>query len=79
MLIDCDTCSAQGVHCADCVVSVLLNAPAQGFEIDSEEQIAFVSLAEAGLVPPLRLVPDPSGRAAGGDSPAPHRRGRGIA
>jgi hypothetical protein len=57
MLIDCDTCSAQGVHCADCVVTALLNAPPEGFEIDSEEQIAFVSLAEAGLLPPLRLVP----------------------
>jgi hypothetical protein len=36
---------------------VLLNAPPQRFELDSEEQIAFVHLADAGLLPPLRLVP----------------------
>jgi hypothetical protein len=57
MLIDCETCTAQGVHCHDCVVTVLLNAPPQRFELDSEEQIAFVHLADAGLLPPLRLVP----------------------
>lgn len=56
MLIDCDTCSVQGTHCHDCVITVLLNAPPREFELDSTEQIAFVSLAEAGLVPPLRLV-----------------------
>jgi hypothetical protein len=27
MLIDCDTCTARGVGCADCVVTVLLGAP----------------------------------------------------
>jgi hypothetical protein len=59
MLIDCDTCSVQGLHCHDCVINVLLNAPPQRFELDSDEQIAFVTLADAGLVPPLRLVPSP--------------------
>jgi hypothetical protein len=62
MLIDCDTCSVQGLHCHDCVITVLLNAPPQAgpqqYELDSTEQIALVSLAEAGLVPPLRLVPE---------------------
>jgi hypothetical protein len=38
------------------VITVLLDAPPQRFHLDSEEQIAFVRLAEAGLVPPLRLV-----------------------
>lgn len=57
MLIDCETCSGQGVQCHDCVISVLLNAPPQRFELDGDEHIAFVSLAAAGLVPPLRLVP----------------------
>jgi hypothetical protein len=60
MIIDCDTCSVQGVHCHDCVITVLLNSPPQAgpqqFELDSTEQIALVSLADAGLVPPLRLV-----------------------
>jgi hypothetical protein len=64
MLIDCDTCSVQGLHCHDCVITVLLNSPPQAgpqqFELDSTEQVAFVSLAQAGLIPPLRLVPDPS-------------------
>jgi hypothetical protein len=27
MLIDCDTCTARGSGCADCVVTVLLGAP----------------------------------------------------
>ena len=63
MLIDCDTCVGQGVHCHDCVISVLLNTPPQGVELDSDEQIALVSLAGAGLVPPLRLIPDPKRRA----------------
>jgi hypothetical protein len=27
MLIDCDTCTARGAGCADCVVTVLLGAP----------------------------------------------------
>ena len=27
MLIDCDTCTARGVGCADCVVTALLGAP----------------------------------------------------
>lgn len=56
MHIDCETCAGQGVHCDDCVISVLLNAPPQHVELDGDEQIAFVSLADAGLVPPLRLI-----------------------
>jgi hypothetical protein len=56
MLIDCDTCTGRGVHCDDCVISVLLNAPPRQLDIDGDEQVAFVSLAEAGLVPPLRLI-----------------------
>jgi hypothetical protein len=71
MLIDCDTCSAQGLHCHDCVVTVLLNSPPQRLELDSDEQIALVRLADAGLVPPLRLVPDPPGRST---DPGPPRR-----
>jgi hypothetical protein len=62
MLIDCETCSGAGRHCHDCVITVLLDAPPQRLELDSDEQIAFVSLAAAGLVPPLRLVPDPDAK-----------------
>ena len=33
MLIDCDTCTARGTGCADCVVTVLLGAP-PGWQTD---------------------------------------------
>lgn len=54
MVIDCDDCVVRGDACGDCVVAVLLGAPP---ELGSDEQRALGVLAEAGLVPPLRLVP----------------------
>ena len=60
VLIDCDTCIARGVGCSDCVISVLLNTPGP-VELDDATETAFVTLADAGLVPPLRLVSDDSG------------------
>ncbi len=60
MLIDCDRCEARGLACADCVVSVLLGMPEHGADLDGAEQRAIGVLAEAGLVPPLRLVVDAS-------------------
>lgn len=54
MLIDCDSCQMRGLACSDCVVSVLLGA--DGGRLGGEEQQAIDVLAEAGLVPPLRLV-----------------------
>jgi hypothetical protein len=56
MLIDCDRCQVRGLACSDCVVSVLLGEPAHAAELDGAEQQAIDVLAEAGLVPPLRLV-----------------------
>lgn len=57
MIIDCDGCQVRGDACGDCVVAVLLGAPP---ELEADEQRALGVLAEAGLVPPLRLVtPDP--------------------
>jgi hypothetical protein len=56
MLIDCETCVARGIACGDCVVTVLLGSPPAPLELDDEERAAIGSLAEAGLVPPLRLV-----------------------
>ena len=53
MIIDCDGCAVRGDACGDCVVAVLLGAPP---EIGAEEERAIGVLAEAGLVPPLRLV-----------------------
>lgn len=61
MLIECDTCAMRGPVCADCVVSVLLGAPAaaagEQSALDGAEQAALAVLAGSGLVPPLRLVP----------------------
>jgi hypothetical protein len=63
MLIDCDTCIARDHACRDCVVTVLLDlspsVPAP-VDLDDAERAAIGSLAQAGLVPPLRLVPDSS-------------------
>lgn len=54
MHIDCDRCEMRGLACSDCVVSVLLG-PIDS-ELGGEERQALGVLAEAGLVPPLRLV-----------------------
>jgi hypothetical protein len=66
MVIDCDTCAVRGLACSDCVVSVLLGAPPT-IELDGTQQAALNVLADAGMVPKLRLVPggaDRSGEAA---------------
>jgi hypothetical protein len=57
MLIDCDSCSGRGTRCGDCVISVLLHQPPEPVELDGDERRALDSLAAAGLVPPLRLIP----------------------
>ena len=55
MLIDCDSCVMRDIACSDCVVTVLLDAPAQ-LHVDDDEQRALSVLAETGLVPRLRLI-----------------------
>ncbi len=55
--VDCDSCSARGPACTDCVVSVLLGVPGPRVDLDRDEQQALSALAGSGLVPPLRLVP----------------------
>ncbi len=62
--VDCDSCVVRGPSaCGDCVVTVLLGAPPAGVHIDVDERAALDVLAQAGVVPPLRLVtavtPDP--------------------
>ena len=57
MLIDCDDCAMRDLACGDCVVTVLLGAPAGGAEVDEGERRALEVLADSGLVPRLRLVP----------------------
>ena len=53
--IDCDTCEVRGLHCHDCVVTVLLGPPPE-LTLDDDECRALDVLADSGLVPPLRLV-----------------------
>ena len=44
------------------MVTVMLGAPPEGVELDEEESRALAVLADAGVVPRLRLVPrDPAG------------------
>ncbi len=56
MVIDCDRCTMRGIGCGDCVVTVLLGGPPYGVELDDSERHALDVLADAGLVPPLRMV-----------------------
>lgn len=56
MIIDCDRCAIRGIGCSDCVISVLLEPPPI-VELDEPELRALGTLADAGLVPRLRLVP----------------------
>lgn len=55
-LIDCDRCTMRGIGCGDCVVTVFLGGPPYGVELDDAERHALEVLAQAGLVPPLRMV-----------------------
>ncbi len=56
MLIDCNTCRMRNTSACDgCVVTVLFGSTP--VELDEEERRALDNLAEAGLCPPLRLVP----------------------
>jgi hypothetical protein len=69
--IDCDSCAMRGpVACGDCVVTVLLGAPPEGVELDDAERRAIEALADGGLIPPLRLVPDE--RRSGHGRRSPH-------
>jgi len=57
MRIDCDECAMQHtVTCNDCVVAVLLRESDGPLEIDTAESVALSAMADAGLVPRLRLV-----------------------
>ena len=59
--IDCDRCAVRGLACSDCIVSALLGVPDDELTFDDAEQAAIGALAASGMVPPLRLVPKPSG------------------
>jgi hypothetical protein len=57
MLIDCDRCEMRDIACPDCVVTALLGPGEPQPELDAAEQRALRVLADARLVPPLRLRP----------------------
>ncbi len=62
MRIDCDECSMQHTPaCLDCVVGHLLQDLLGPIEVDREQAVALEVLAEAGLVPQLRLMPRVAG------------------
>lgn len=71
MLIDCSTCLAPPSACADCVVTVLLSRPPVAevapVDLDDSERAALGLLADAGLVPPLRLIRSLSHGGPGGE------------
>ncbi len=63
LLIDCNRCEMQHTdQCDDCIVTFLLEKGP--FELSADEGEAFDNLAEAGLVPRLRMVPRRPGEAA---------------
>jgi len=63
MEINCDRCEMRGAGCRDCVITVLQpqNPALDQDHLTDEEVRALGVLADAGLVPPLRLsLPAPS-------------------
>jgi hypothetical protein len=55
MLIECDRCVMRDIACSDCVVTALLSAPGPDGELDESEFRALRVLADARMIPPLRL------------------------
>jgi hypothetical protein len=57
MLIECDRCVMRDIACSDCVVTVLLSAP-EPHGLGEAERRALKVLADARMIPPLRLRVD---------------------
>jgi hypothetical protein len=54
MIINCDTCTMRDLACDDCVVSVIISVTER--EVITPKAIrAINTLAESGIVPPLRF------------------------
>ena len=58
MLIECDRCVMRDIACADCVVTVLLSTPEQDDGLGEAERRALKVLADARMIPPLRMRAD---------------------
>ena len=55
MTIDCGRCEMGGIGCHDCAVAVIESRTVTGY-LEQPELRALRVLADAGLVPPLRLT-----------------------
>ncbi|MDQ0379883.1 hypothetical protein [Amycolatopsis thermophila] len=55
VIIDCNRCALRGRACGECVLSAVVDAPPV-VELDHEELTAVELLADAGLVPPIRMT-----------------------
>jgi hypothetical protein len=55
MLIECDRCVMRDIACPDCMVTALVSVPGPDGELDQAERRALRVLAEARMIPPLRL------------------------
>ena len=58
MLIDCDTCTARGTGCADCVVTVLLGAP-PGWQSSDPVVVPMAGRARSGPAAEDVVIPPP--------------------
>ena len=56
MTIDCGRCEMRGIGCRDCAVAVIESQNVTGYLGEAEVRALRV-LADAGLVPSLRLSP----------------------
>ena len=57
VIIDCEGCVMNGTRtCSQCVVPLLLSVAPGPLQLSEHEADALDHLAEAGLVPPLRLM-----------------------
>jgi len=54
MKVDCSTCTQRDIACGDCVVSLFLSFPSG--EITNDELAAMEVMADAGLVPHVRMA-----------------------
>jgi hypothetical protein len=55
MLVDCDQCELRDIACSDCLITALAGTPRRWRDIGEAERRALRVLADAKLVPPLRL------------------------
>ncbi|GAB3571622.1 hypothetical protein GCM10027445_27210 [Amycolatopsis endophytica] len=55
VIIDCNRCALRGRACGECVLSAVVDPPPV-VELDDQELAAVELLADAGLVPPVRLA-----------------------